>query len=257
MNTMHVEDFVVLGRTVPEESKRYGQRICMAGYSQENNQFLRVYPLMVPVGEIADTNGFRARYTYSMDLQRNPSDSRSESWRLVDEKNPTGTKWDRATECPKQKLVELLKKRVVPSIQALNDCKLSLGVVQVEANDWAGYAIPRESPEQAEPHRTLFENIADSEIDQAAIKFVPYIRFKDSEGEHNLQVREWGAYQLLSKAPYCDNPDSLWSAPAYRKGHGLLMVLGNMCNHRTNWLIIKTFELDAPHTAPSLLDGFE
>lgn len=64
MNTMHVEDFVVLGRTVPEESKKYGQRICMAGYSLENNQFLRIYPLFVPVGENADTNGFRARYAY-------------------------------------------------------------------------------------------------------------------------------------------------------------------------------------------------
>lgn len=254
---MHIDDFVVLGRTVPEESKRYGQRICMAGYSPENNQFLRVYPLMVPVGENADTNGFRARCTYSMDLQRNPNDSRSESWRLVDEKQPTGTKWDGAIECPKQKLVELLKKRVVPSIRALNDCKLSLGVVQVEPNEWDGFTIPRDVDGPDESHRTLFEDLEEQGIDPNAVKFAPYIRFRDAEGEHKLQVREWGAYRLLSNPVYADTPEALWGASGYRRGRGLLLVVGNMCNHRSNWLIIKTFELDAPQIAPSLLDGFE
>ena len=61
---MHVEDLIVLGRTVPEESRKYGQKVCMAGYSAENNQFLRVYPLLVPVGGDADSNGFRARHRY-------------------------------------------------------------------------------------------------------------------------------------------------------------------------------------------------
>lgn len=257
MNTMHVEDFVVLGRTVPEESKKYGQRICMAGYSLENNQFLRIYPLFVPVGENADTNGFRARYAYSLNLQRNPNDSRSESWRLLDEKNPTATKWDRAVEVPKQKIVEWLSKRVVPSVKSLNDCKLSLGVLQMGSGEWEGYTIARDAPGQSEDHRSLFEDLEDQGVDPNAVKFAPYMRFTDADGEHNLQVREWGAYRLLAQSKYADTPDVLWGAPGYRRGHGLLIVVGNMCNHRSNWLIIKTFELEEPKAAPSLLDGFE
>ncbi len=79
MNTLHVEDFVVLGRTVPEDSKRYGKKICMAGYSPDLNQFLRVYPLMLPIGDSADSNDFKARHAYSLDLRRNDQDNGIES----------------------------------------------------------------------------------------------------------------------------------------------------------------------------------
>ena len=252
MNTMHVEDFIVLGRTVPEDSRKYGQRICMAGYSPENHQFLRVYPLLVPVSENADKNGFRARHVYSMDLRRNSHDSRAESWRLQDENNPTVTAWDKATEIPKSKIVEWMKRHTVPSIQVLNDCRLSLGVLQVGANEWQGYSVPRDSPDQSEADRTLFEDLAAPDLDSNAVRFAPYIRFRDSGGEHNLQVREWGAYQLLANPTYAERPESLWSASGYRTGHGLLLVVGNMCNHRSNWLIIKTFEMEEASTTPSL-----
>lgn len=258
MNTMHLDDFLVLGRTVPEESKKYGKRVCMAGYSQENNQLLRVYPLMVPVGEHADANGFAARHVYGMDLRRNQHDNRSESWRLADEKRPTTTPWDKAVEIPTQKVVEWLSKRVTRSIKALNDCKLSLGVLRLEPDEWEGYSVPRNAPHQSAEHRSLFEDLEDQEgIDANAIKFAPYIRFTDPDGEHNLQVREWGAYRLLVQPQYADSPESLWSANAYRQDRGKLIVVGNMCNHRTNWLVIKTFDLEPIVAGPTLLDGFE
>jgi hypothetical protein len=255
MNTMHVDDFTVLGRTVPEESRKYGKRICMAGYSPENNQFLRVYPLKVPFGENADANGFKARYVYSMDLRRNPTDNRSESWRLADENMPTKTAWGRAAETPTQKVVEWLSKHVTRSIKALNDCRLSLGVLRLEPDEWEGYSIARDAPNASEEHLSLFEDLEDQEgIDANAIKFAPYIRFTDPDGEHNLQVREWGAYRLLVQPKYADTPDALWSANAYRKDHGKLLIVGNMCNHRSNWLIIKTFDLQPAAAGPTLFD---
>lgn len=258
MNTLHLKDFTVLGRTVPEESKKFGKKVCMAGYSPENNQLLRVYPLLVPVGDNADANGFRARFVYEMDLRRNPSDTRTESWRLVDEKQPTKTAWSRAAETLAPKVIEWLGKRVSPSIKALNDCKLSLGVIRLEANEWEGYAIPRASPGPEEVHRSLFEDLEDQEgIDVNAVKFAPYIRFKDADGEHNLQVREWGAYRLLSNPQYADTPEALWGANAYRQDRGKLLVVGNMNNHRNNWLVIKTFDLDPPATGPSLFGEIE
>jgi len=257
MNTMHVEDYIVLGRTVPEDSKKFGKKICMAGYSQENSQFLRVYPLMVPVGENADANGFKARHVYTLDLRRNPNDSRGESWRLVDEQKPTTTIWARATEIKKEPLVDMLRKRVVSSIKTLNDCKLSLGVLIVKSSEWEGYAVAREEPSE-DNHRGLFDDLADqADLDANQVKFAPYMRFKDSAGEHNLQVREWGAYRLLSNPKYADNPETLWGAAGYRRGRDLMLVVGNMGNHRTNWLIIKTFELDSAPSTPNLLDGFE
>lgn len=256
MNTMHVDDFVVLGRTVPEESKKYGKRVCMAGYSQGNNQFIRVYPLMVPVGAHWNANSFRARHSYSMDLKRNPGDNRFESWRVQDELRPTETLWDRAPEVTTPTVLNWLLGRRVDSIRTLNECRMSLGVLLLKAEDWEGLAEPRDSLGEDEEHVSLFEDLrAQDEPDLIAdrVKYAPYIRFRDASGEHRLQVREWGAYLLLSKPDYADSPEALWQAAGYRRGQDLVVVIGNMNNRRNNWLIIKTFE--RARESPGLFDS--
>jgi hypothetical protein len=245
---------------VPEESKKYGKRVCMAGYSAECNQFLRVYPLMVPVGGNAEANGFRARFRYALDLKRNPQDSRTESWRVLNEQQPTSTPWRAAGEVKKEVVLDWLKKRAVPSIHSLDDCKLSLGVIWVKAANWKGLAIPRHEPDPPPEHASLFDDLEDQAtvhaptFDPTKVKFAPYIRFQDAASEHRLQIREWGAYMLLGQAKYADKPEMLWKAPAYVEGRDIVLVVGNMNNHRKNWLIIKTFQLDEPKKGPSLFD---
>ncbi len=255
MNALHVEDFVVLGRTVPEDSKKYGQRVCMAGYTLACNQFLRVYPLMVPVGANAGTNNFRARHTYSLDLQRNPTDNRTESWRVLDEMQPTSTPWDSAKEVKKANIVDWLDTRKVTSIEALNACRLSLGVLFVPHDKWTGETVQKEEVTAPEHHRSLFDDLEDQAVAEpmvGKVRYAPYIQFRDAVSEHRLQVREWGAYQLLAQEAYADRPDSLWNAPGYRAGKDLWIVVGNMTNHRKNWMVIKTFEADAK--GPGLFD---
>jgi hypothetical protein len=257
MSTLHVEDFVVLGRTVPEDSKKYGQRVCMAGYSPSCNQFLRVYPLMVPVGPNAGTNDFRARYTYHLDLTRNPKDNRMESWRVEDEMNPTRTPWAAATEVKKTAILDWLSTKKVPSIDALNTCRMSLGVLFVPADNWTGTAVEKEAPAPPEHHRSLFEDLEHQAVAEPAfgkVRYAPYIEFQDALSTHRLQVREWGAYRLLSNESYSDKPESLWTASGYRTGKDLWIVVGNMTNHRKNWMVIKTFEADAAK-GPSLFDS--
>lgn len=258
MNTMHLDDFVVLGRTVPEESKKYGTRVCMAGYSPGVNQFLRVYPLMEPVGENADANWFKARHRYEMELQRNSNDSRCESWRVLDERHPTKTPWARAPEVKKADVVRWLRGRAVESVAALNACRLSLGVLFIDADCWDGLIVERGDRDMPEEERSLFADLEEHPaVDARRVRYAPYIRFRDEGGDHRLQVREWGANILLANPKYEGNPEALWSAAGYRQGHDLALVVGNMCNHRTNWLIIKTFEVDREPVGPSLFDGLD
>ena len=263
MNTMRVEDFVVLGRTVPEDSRKYGQKVCMAGYSAENNQFLRVYPLLVPIGSNADSNGFRARHKYCLELQRNPKDSRTESWRVADENAPTSTPWHQAIETKKLAVLDWLKKRTVPTIRTLNECKMSIGVMRVSAGEWSGVMLPRGSQEEKDSVQSLFDDLDDQahytgqERLISKVKHAPYIHFSDAEGKHKFQIREWGAYMLLAKDEYADKPEALWGASGYRATKDLYLVIGNMMNHRKNWLVIKTFEADDAENSPSLLDGIE
>lgn len=256
MNTLHVEDFTVLGRTVPEDSKKFGQRVCMAGFSPSCNQFLRIYPLMVPVGPNAGTNDFRARFTYSVDLRRNSNDSRMESWRVEDETKPTSTPWAAAKKMKKAAILDWLNTKKVPSIDALNVCRLSLGVLFVPADQWSGTAVERDDTTEPDLHRSLFDDLEDQAVAEPAlgrVRFAPYLVFRDAVSKHRLQVREWGAYRLLADAAYADRPELLWTAGGYRTGKDLWIVVGNMNNHRKNWMVIKTFEAEADR-GPGLFD---
>jgi hypothetical protein len=129
----------------------------MAGYSPSCNTFLRVYPLMLPVGRNVGTNNFRARHTYSVKLKRNPSDARMESWRVEDELYPTQTPWDKAVEVKKPAVLKWLESKCVPSLDALNTCRLSLGVLRIPAKNWKGVIVPRNEPTPPAHHSTLLK----------------------------------------------------------------------------------------------------
>jgi hypothetical protein len=261
LNTLHVNDFIALGRTVPEESKKYGKRVCMAGFSPQCNQLLRVYPLMLPIGANAGTNSFKARHTYSVDLQRNTDDNRSESWRVADELNPTSTPWGIAEEVKKPALIDMLVKRAVPSIKCLNVCRLSLGVMYLKAGEWQGISIPKKEKVPEPEHASLFDDLAEQaavpdgqRIDPTDVKFAPYIKFEDPDGKHKLQVREWGAFLLMGNPKYANDPDALWNANGYKRDRDTVVVLGNMAKHRNNWLIIKLFQVDKGSELGALFD---
>src|SRR5262245_2553951 len=74
---MRLDDFIVLGRTVPEASQHYGTRVCMAGYSDELAKIIRVYPLLID-------SPLRSRYQATLEVSLNSDDNRRESYKLRD-----------------------------------------------------------------------------------------------------------------------------------------------------------------------------
>ncbi len=192
---------------------------------------------------------------YALNLRRNDGDNRPESWRVADESHPTTTEWNRAPEVTTTGVLKWLRSRKVPSIKMLNTCKLSLGVLHIPADKWEGFAVERSTKKTTEVHASLFEDLAHQPSEVNRAKYAPYIRFKDEDGEYDLQVREWGAYLLLSNPKYVDKPDALWTANGYKRGCDLTLVIGNMANHRNNWLIIKTFDTTPKPASASLFDG--
>lgn len=267
---LQLGDFTVLGRTFPEDSKKYGKRICMAGFSPSLNSFVRVYPLLVPTGENHGKNEFKARHRYAMKLRRNPNDSRMESWRVEDVDHPTSTPWDKSPEVKKSEIIKWLETKCVSSTHDLDPCRLSLGVIRLEAGEWEGHLQPRdEYGRDVKQTPGLFSDDVDAPglfddlqeemgEDHVRVHHVPYLKFRDGRNgkPRKLQIREWGAYLGLAFA-FNDAPEKLWTAPGYHRDHSLLVVVGNMCHHRNVWLAIKTFQLDKPkERGPSLLDGF-
>src|SRR2546425_384312 len=121
---MRIDDFIVLGRTVPEASKHYGKRVCMAGYSPELGTVARIYPLTID-------NPLRARHQATLEVERNPQDARRESYKLRDAVQAIRTVssapvWSTAMVC------DLAVKQQYPSIQAMNAQRVSLGFIAID-----------------------------------------------------------------------------------------------------------------------------
>lgn len=234
---MRIDDFVCLGRTVPETSTKYGVKVCMAGYSEELRSLIRVYPL-----EIA--NPVHARSRCVLELERNPNDSRIESWKLHDRRIMSV-----GPQVPTPSVLRFLRGWLSGSIKELNERRVSLGVIEV-SGECQGVFKRREevvSPDQG----TLFD-MADSHGSFGAkLDIAPYLSFSDPEEfRHTLQVREWGVYEWVRK----NRPEasSVWDNLSLRDGRPTILVVGNMNNYRNTWLVIKVFK--AERESPLLFD---
>lgn len=229
---MIIDDFVCLGRTVPEESTTYGHRVCMAGYSESMRALLRVYPLPVQ-------NPLRQRHVASLSVERNPKDCRPESWKLREagksileaggEEVPMGTvrKW--------------LRDMRADSIKALNEARRSLGVLEVdgEAQPYFQGRSDVRDPAQLELFR--FADADPRHFGAKALDIAPRLQFHDKAGHpHDLQVREWGAYEWVRK--HRADAAQLWRNYRIDDGRPTLLLVGNMNNQRTAWLIINIFK---------------
>lgn len=226
---MRIDDFVCLGRTVPEESKKYGRKVCMAGYSAELNSLVRVYPLPVH-------NPIEQRSNCVMELERNRQDGRRESWRLKREMGNEGIV-NVGEKVAKATVVDWLDERAACSIAALNQSRASLGVIKPLALSW----LFKQSDEIVDPtQRTLFDDLDFHFGETATPRIIPYLRFADEGGEHCLQIREWGVHEWLRKEP--DKAAQLWdNLRLTSPNQQPYLVIGNMCNCRTSWLVINVF----------------
>lgn len=234
---MRLDDFVCLGRTVPEESRKYGHKVCMAGYSPELRSLLRVYPLPV-------INPIRTRRTCVLEVERNPQDSRLESWKLRDRESSIVAVSDH--EIPTADVTRFLRDHLAASIDELNDRRASLGVLEA-GPDCRGTFVSRSNlshPDQG----WLFENL-DHAFGAGAIDIAPYLEFSDSAGRpHRLQLREWGCYEWLRRNRH--EATQLWDNLHLGDDATTLLVVGNMSNRRNVWLIIKTFKVAVSKPMP-------
>lgn len=228
---MRLDDYCCLGRTVPEESKKYGWKVCSAGYSAELNSFVRVYPLPM-------INPLRQRSVSTLELERNTQDARQESWRLRREFDDGGIVDVQTQQRPTEHVLGWLESRVAPSIAYLNERRLSLGVIRPKA--MKPYFRDRESGKTDDPSQLLLFEDLDVAFGADAIRSAPYLRFHDEAGGHDLQVREWGCYEWLRKEP--EKPWQVWeNSHLTDDEREVFLFVGNMCHRRNVWLIISMF----------------
>ena len=232
---MRLDDFVMLGTTVPEQISDGRECVCSAGYSREYGSLLRLYPL-------ARFDAPRRWGRYRVEIERNPRDSRGESFALRGERRIDHEEINRrnfidAGSVDPLSLAEAVDTHSVGSIIEANDRRLSLAFMRPRLSTLEFDYNP-EAPDA--PQLGLFDRGGPAPTGSKRFAYIPRIHFVDQDGyEHNLQLREWGAFEFLRKFP--ENLDGL--AANLRLGDDCVFLLGNHAQHRRSWLVIAVLHI--------------
>ena len=243
---MIVEDFVMLGTTVPEPNSDGRVFVCSAGYSAELRQLVRIYPLA--------RRGAPRRWSVNrVRLERNRMDSRIESWQIAGDRSPEehdhiNDAFQSLDNIDRGARAGLLDKVVVESIAEANARRMSLAVVHPPHTPWLSFDYNPDSPDS--PMMRLFDVGDEPSRGSQRFAFIPRLEFRDEAGGHNLMLRDWGCFEFMRRYGY-DRRHELRQALHMNSGSSLLV--GNMANQRTAWLVISV--LNGVRSAqPSLFD---
>lgn len=228
---MILDDFVMLGKTVPEPNSDGRVFVCSAGYSAELQSLLRIYPLA--------RREAPPRWSISrIALCRNPRDHRKESWQIEGDRSlpvhegindrfeVTGTLQPRDRHL-------FLHRCIVGSIKEANECRASLAIIEPKRISLTFEHNP-ESPDS--PQLRLFEINERPTVGAKRFAFIPRLRFQDNDGDHCLMLRDWGCFEFMRKQGD-QRRHELYGALHLEKECSLLV--GNLNHHRTAWLVIS------------------
>lgn len=224
---MLLKDVVILGTTVPMELKDGRKTVCTAAYHHDHG-LIRLYPTSA-------LDGLKRWHPVYADVERNPSDTREESWKLTRSKD-----WGRRVPLfdrvgvkpiPREDQLEIIDRCAVVCPRDQDKALKSLGILKApEITDY-GFVDNTVKPREVPGYR--HEAFVHTRADYA---LVPKIWYRCGHGHvHEATLLEWGAYEWMRKNP--DNLDGYWanvriSHPAWIKD----LLIGNQANARTAWI---------------------
>lgn len=244
---MILDRFVMLGKTVPEASSDGREFVCTAGYDLELRQPIRIYPMA--------RRNCPVRWSLSrIPVERNPSDSRAESWKIRGDRSATAHRFVNEVIEPQARVIspmmqhEIVKALGVPSLQAANARRMSLCVLlpaDLPKIEWE----PGEAATMA-PTPDMFGTVPAVPV-AARFRWHPRLRFADEAGlAHDLMLRDWGCYELLRKR----GDDALGElGEALNLSSAPPLLCGNLNRFRNSWLVISVFS-GVAHARPEVFD---
>lgn len=239
---MILEDFVMLGKTVPEPNSDGRVFVCSAGWSSDLRSLVRIYPLA--------QHGTPARWSINkVQVAPNPKDSRRESWRLAADRTigahaGINACFERVGTVPPDGRSDLLHKATITSIAAANDRRLSLGILHPKACELFFEHNP-DSPNS--PELRLFDLDPRPTVGAKRFAYIPRLAFTDDDGDHRLMLRDWGCFEFMRK--HGDDRRHELTEALHLSPNSSLLV-GNLNNQRNAWLVISV--LNGLHNQLSL-----
>lgn len=226
---MRLDDFVMLGTTVPEVISDGREAVCSAGYSEEYGSLLRLYPL-----SRFDTP--RRWHTYQVEIERNPRDRRTESFALRGERRVDHEEINRRSfieqgRIERSSLSDVVERHSVGSIKEANERRLSLAFMKPERVT-LDFDYNPAAPDAPQLH--LFSGDGPAPTGSKRFAYIPRLQFSDPGGFHDLKLREWGSFEFLRKHP----ADLEGLKRNLKLDDDPVLLLGNHAQHRTSWLVI-------------------
>lgn len=246
------ENLLVLGNAVPDIISDSRITVCTVGYSTERG-LVRIYP--VPPG-----SHMKRWNIVRVPLERNPKDTRAESWKIQGSKN----EWDgigkkielqrvmKSPEYQQATLKEVHDKFGANCVEELNERKVSLGMIRPQI--LTQQMVKRDDYEPAVQssltHETPFRTIKNYPLKPVLTYRCPVCQTKQP---HQQQIVEWGVFEWMRKNP--TQAEKVWENmrlldPAYDKS----LLVGNMAVHRTSFMVVSVFRFKLPGQKAGVLN---
>jgi len=231
-----LDDFVMLGKTVPEPNSDGRIFVCSAGYSADLKKLIRVYPL-------AQRDAPKRWTRNRVPLERNPRDHRDASWKLAGDRtceahNRINAVFTQVGEMAPAVRATQLKKHFVPSIKKANEDRISLAIIHPSSID-IEFEFNPSSPDS--PQLELFDaGVEKPTVGAKRFAYIPRLRFRDEDGPHRLMLRDWGCYEFMRKNG--DDYACRHMGDSLHLGPDCSLLVGNLNNHPTAWLVISVLK---------------
>lgn len=254
--TQQIDDVIILGRGVPEQITDGRITVCVAGYSEQIG-FVRLYPTRID-------SPLNVWNIVSVEVERNPKDSRAESWKFPDSRSG----WENINEhmeikgeLPRAERMNLSDALRTDCIADLNEHRLSLGIIR--PNIRRVYLDKNEMHSRA--YQPLFENIEHADImTKRSHPLEPRLEYTCGPGcknktAHDQQLLDWGCYQWMIH--HQGREQEIWRNLHIREDGWLhYFLVGNQANQRTSFMVInilrqKTNMVQMPLFATDLRTG--
>jgi hypothetical protein len=231
-----IDDLVVLGRAVPEPIKNGRVTVCLGGYSRRLG-FTRIYPTR-------PTTPIHRWDVISVPAERDPRDSRTESWKIQGSKNEwhdLDSKVKVVDTLDRSSRLNLIGNLTDDCVNKINEEQRSLGIVKPTIKK--SYFCEEKNFDPLLQITLFGTPLAATKKQYHQYPKVKYRCQKcEAKNGHDQTVLDWGFYEWMRKNP--DNIEQVWKNAFFDSDkRQIFFFVGNMRDRRTAFLIISTLPL--------------
>jgi len=246
---------LILVKALPQPSTAYGETVCCAGVTAEN-EFKRLFPIRFR--HLTGDASFKRWDWVTFSFTKPTRDKREESCRVHEESIIVDGRLS-----GKEK-AHFLSPLVSPSVEAIANSGKSLGLIRPLNSK---FSSRRRTLAEINEEKATFEKAAkqlsifDDEL--AALEPTPYefrFQFNDGSGPHNYRNGDWEAHAMfwaamtkhgMSEAEALDWMDQVFNVDYPQRG--MMFAVGNMMKRPQTWQLLGVLRVDLPSQEGFLL----